>query len=883
MICATQSTRQRPATFRGSPSTSLTMDLMQTNPGAPSWKRKSYRVYHHDARKIMHRQLGNPDFKNELDYAPKQVYDADGGRVYQDFMSGQWAWRQADELAKDPQNHGAVIVPVIGGSDKTTTSVATGQNDFYPLYEGNGLTPNTVRRAHRNAMSLLGFLAIPKTDREHDQSKEFRTFRRQLFHASLNHIFSSLKPAMISPELVLVGDGHYRWVIYCLGPYIADYPEQVLLACVVQGWCARCTASNKNLDGIGGRRTQAHTEALFDAFDHKTLWNDYGIIPDVLPYTWDFPRADIYELLSPDLLHQVIKGTFKDHLVTWVGEYLDAQHGKAYASKIMADIDRSIAAVPPFPGLRRFPEGRGFKQWTGDDSKALMKSLSLFDHRVCGPKWTVLFNSESKHIKAVKEPWRRSSKFEAIEQILTINNRLDALAATRVDFEERGLLRPTDPDPVLPTLNPTRPDLLAEDDDDNPEMENTVEATVVLAKRHYDDLDLVDPLSYPDVPARIKVFPSAIAAFHAPSDVCNSAGLLRERIRAVRSWRGAEPRFDCVYASGSDEEGFRGLLAARVLLFMSFTHRHVEYPCALVTWFSPTDDMSCPDVGMWMVQPDLDDAGDRIMDIIHLDTIRARALATSGDASAAQDAQPRKLTEADMERPARRRARKEMRRMADSEAVAPGYAGIPAPFLLVETAAPPQPQPDDDDEADLDGLSYARRAPHLRSGDGRPAHRDAPPYSPSTPSPLVGSPPIPKTQSSKKSEKSKSGSDRRSTRPKSSATSSTLASPFTATFPSPLNAASRAEEFGGFVQGKPREEFDGTPGGFDGAPAGLGFGEDDFDGPGTPGGFGTGHEPAWAEEEEEGEVSVVREALPSAGLSSGRARMGSFDGAKVGF
>ncbi|KAJ7589439.1 hypothetical protein C8J56DRAFT_889002 [Mycena floridula] len=32
-----------------------------------------------------------------------------------------------------------------------------------------------------------------------------------------------------------------------------------------------------------------------------------------------------------------------------------------------------IAAVPPFPGLRRFPEGRGFKQWTGDDSKALMK------------------------------------------------------------------------------------------------------------------------------------------------------------------------------------------------------------------------------------------------------------------------------------------------------------------------------------------------------------------------------------------------------------------------------------------------------------------------------------------------------------------------------
>lgn len=33
----------------------------------------------------------------------------------------------------------------------------------------------------------------------------------------------------------------------------------------------------------------------------------------------------------------------------------------------------SIAIVPLFAGIRRFPQGRGFKQWTGDDSKALMK------------------------------------------------------------------------------------------------------------------------------------------------------------------------------------------------------------------------------------------------------------------------------------------------------------------------------------------------------------------------------------------------------------------------------------------------------------------------------------------------------------------------------
>jgi hypothetical protein len=57
------------------------------------------------------------------------------------------------------------------------------------------------------------------------------------------------------------------------------------------------------------------------------------------PFTAHFPRADIHELLCSDLLHQVIKGTFKDHLVTWVGEYLTKVHRPTQAAVIMADID----------------------------------------------------------------------------------------------------------------------------------------------------------------------------------------------------------------------------------------------------------------------------------------------------------------------------------------------------------------------------------------------------------------------------------------------------------------------------------------------------------------------------------------------------------------
>jgi hypothetical protein len=51
--------------------------------------------------------------------------------------------------------------------------------------------------------------------------------------------------------------------------------------------------------------------------------------------------------------------------------------------------------------------------------------------------------TESKRIKAVKEPWRRTNRYGARLQMLLIIQRLDKLAAMRVGFTERGVLEPT--------------------------------------------------------------------------------------------------------------------------------------------------------------------------------------------------------------------------------------------------------------------------------------------------------------------------------------------------------------------------------------------------------------------------------------------------------
>ncbi|KAI1782207.1 hypothetical protein LXA43DRAFT_1069135 [Ganoderma leucocontextum] len=319
---------------------------------APTWKKASYEVWYRDVREVVKNIISNLDFKTQIDYAPLREFDTNGVRQLRNFKGGDWAWRQADEIAKDPNTHGAAFVPIILGSDKTTVSVATGQNEYYPLYASIGNIHNTARRAHRNGVVLVGFLAIPKTSRKYADDVQYRKFRRQLFHSSLSRILQSLKPGMTTPEVVHCGDGHFRKVIYGLGPYIADYPEQALLACIVQGWCPIPGAA---------LRSREHTETVVCTHELGELWDEYGIVGDVIPFTNDFPRADIHELLSPDILHQLIKGSFKDHLITWIELYLTKTLGKAQVLTIISDIDRWIAIVPLFPGLRRFPQGH--KLW----------------------------------------------------------------------------------------------------------------------------------------------------------------------------------------------------------------------------------------------------------------------------------------------------------------------------------------------------------------------------------------------------------------------------------------------------------------------------------------------------------------------------------------
>jgi len=74
-------------------SVSLSYDGPQPE-NAPVWMENEYTIWFRDPRLLFKNMLENPSFANFFDYAPHHQF-ANGIRCYENFMSGDWAWKQA--------------------------------------------------------------------------------------------------------------------------------------------------------------------------------------------------------------------------------------------------------------------------------------------------------------------------------------------------------------------------------------------------------------------------------------------------------------------------------------------------------------------------------------------------------------------------------------------------------------------------------------------------------------------------------------------------------------------------------------------------------------------------------------------------------------------
>ncbi|THU99196.1 hypothetical protein K435DRAFT_818625 [Dendrothele bispora CBS 962.96] len=644
----------------------------------PKWITQEFDLCCRDANEVIREQLGDKEFDGKIHYAPYWQFE-NGERQFSNLMSRDWAYKQANTIAEDEKTLGSMFVPIILGSDKTTVSVATGNQEFHPGYISPGNITNVARRAHGKGVLPFMFFPIPK-----------------------KVALEPLKSGMTMPEVVKCPNSHFRRAIYGLGPYIANYPEQVLLTEIVQNWCLKCLAKPDNLDGPDPilLQTQGMTEFTITQWDPGTLWDDWGM----RVFTFDFPHANIHRMLSPDLLHQIIKGTFKDHIVTWVNKLIIIQHGHKKGKEIINDIDHRLSAVPTFPGIRHFPQGRDFKQWTGNDSKALMKiylaaikeyallcfldffficegvrdtiSLPRQHAMVHYPNGIVLYGApnglcssitKSKHIEPVKETWRQASPKDPLPQMLKMIAHLDQFKTIKNKFERHGMLIGT---VTWYTAQILASETLPTEESDNTEDEDKdidecgplsgprVLSSIEMAKMHiygyprcaeelgpvinqptlqqcihkylYDHYNPAALVSSSFIPVEqlphflsyISVYHSALTRFYSPSDLCGMGGMYRQRIQSNPEWYDGKRLFDTVLIEVENTAtSINGMIPVCILLFFSFILGDEVHECAFVRWFIPANTAPNKETGMWIVKPEWTQEGEPSLAVVPLTSI----------------------------------------------------------------------------------------------------------------------------------------------------------------------------------------------------------------------------------------------------------------------
>ncbi|KAG2100459.1 uncharacterized protein F5147DRAFT_813133 [Suillus discolor] len=267
--------------------------------------------------------IGNPLFKDQMVYTPARAYTDSAGlhRVIDDMWTADW-W--CDMQKKVPE--GATIAPIILATDKTSLSQFRGDKTAYPL---DCFTPDEC--------SLANY---------------------RLFHHCMSLLLQPLAAGEDGVEMVCA-DALIRRVY----PILAAY---CLVACCKENRCPKCVVAADErgdpldspmrdpavIKGILEKRKTGHHPAEFEEFGLRTVY---------APFWANLPHSNM--AFTPDLLHQLHKGIFKDHLVKWCLDIVGEE-----------EMDARFKAMPDYPGLRHFKKGISMvKQWTGTEHKEMQR------------------------------------------------------------------------------------------------------------------------------------------------------------------------------------------------------------------------------------------------------------------------------------------------------------------------------------------------------------------------------------------------------------------------------------------------------------------------------------------------------------------------------
>ncbi|KJA18321.1 hypothetical protein HYPSUDRAFT_145116 [Hypholoma sublateritium FD-334 SS-4] len=301
-------------------------------------------------------------------------------------------WRNPLDVVKDLYRNpifssrlmpGHTFVGIVLASDKTPLTIGTGNREMHPVLLSLANIDAGVRmKATSRAFALIAYLPIVKFSdvTDHEQS----ILKARLYHWCLDIILQPLKIAERQGETMSDASGLLRVVHTPLAAWIADYPEQQLLACIAGNQSPVTTAFLQNF-GDGTARPPRTRQLTLDAI--KEVLQEHSTIPNVdairagralepfwracqqrglssvdSPFWSDWGDACPSAFLTHDPLHGLHK-FFWDHIVKWAVNIMTGP-----------ELDARLKCIQPRVGVRHWAQGvSGLKQVTGREYRELEK------------------------------------------------------------------------------------------------------------------------------------------------------------------------------------------------------------------------------------------------------------------------------------------------------------------------------------------------------------------------------------------------------------------------------------------------------------------------------------------------------------------------------